>query len=168
MPDLDFDQLQRTFKRLNPQVLRLWRWHLGWTMSVVPPLTGKTMVLGNVGRKSGQRRHTPLNYAVLEGDVWCTTHERAQWLRNIAADPDVTVWLPLRRPRRGRAEILPADEAHVDRLRAVLLASGFAAGRFAGLHPRRDSDADLLAQCRGYRLVRIVRAGPVPRSERGV
>ena len=165
---MDFAELQRTFKRLNPQVLRLWRWHLGWLMSAVPPLSGKTMVLTHVGRTSGLRRHTPLNYAVLEGDVWCTTLEQAQWLRNVRANPEVDVWLPLRRPRRGRAEIRPVDEPHLDRLRAVLLASGFAAGRFAGLHPRRDPDAVLLAACADYRLVRIVRAGVVPRHERGV
>jgi len=165
---MEFDELQRTFKRLNPSVLRLWRWHLGWAMSAVPPLTGKTMVVSHVGRTSGLRRQTPLNYAVLEGDVWCTTNERSQWLRNVAANAEVTVWLPLRRPRRGRAEILPVDEAHVDRLRSVLLASGFAAGRFAGLEPRRDSDAALLAGCRDYRLVRIVRGDVVPRARRGI
>ncbi len=163
-----FDELQRTFKRLNPNVLRLWRWHLGWAMSVVPPITGTTMVVTHVGRTSGLRRQTPLNYAVLEGDVWCTTHERAQWLRNVGANPDVTVWLPLRRPRRGRAEILPVDDAHVDRLRAVLLASGFAAGHFAGLNPRLDSDTVLLAESRDYRLVRIRRGEVAPRSARGI
>lgn len=165
---MEFDELQRTFKRLNPDVLRLWRAHLGWLMSALPPVTGKTMVVSHVGRTSGLRRHTPLNYAVLEGDVWCTTHERAQWLRNVRANPEVTVWLPLRRPRRGHAEILPVDEAHVDRLRSVLLASGFAAARFGGLHPRRDTDAELLAQCAEYRLVRIARGDVVPRAERGI
>lgn len=168
MPKREFEDLQATFRRLNPNVLRLWRWHVGWMMSVVPPLTGKTMVVSHVGRASGLRRHTPLNYAVLEGDVWCTTHERSQWLRNVLANPEVTVWLPLRRQRRGRAEVLPVDDTRVDRLRAVLLASGFAAGRFGGLHPRRDSDAELLAQCREYRLVRIARGAVVPRAERGL
>ncbi len=165
---MEFDELQRTFKRLNPNVLRLWRWHVGWMMSAVPPLTGKTMVVSHTGRTSGLRRQTPLNYAVLEGDVWCTTNARAQWLRNVEANPEVTVWLPLRRPRRGRAEDFPVDEARVDRLRAVLLASGFAAGRFGGLHPRRDTDAELLAQCAEYRLVRVVRGDVVPRAERGI
>lgn len=163
---MEFDELQRTFKRLNPNVLRLWRWHVGWMMSALPPLTGKTMVVSHVGRTSGLRRQTPLNYAVLEGDVWCTTNVRAQWLRNVEANPEVTVWLPLRRPRRGHAEILPVGEARVDRLRSVLLASGFAAERFGGLHPRRDTDAELLAQCTEYRLVRIVRGDVVPRAER--
>ena len=138
---MEFEELRATFKRLNPDVLRMWRWHVGWMMSAVPPLTGRTMVVSHVGRTSGLRRHTPLNYAVLEGDVWCTTHERSQWLRNVRANPDVTVWLPLRRPRRGRAEIWPVDEARVDRLRAVLLASGFAAARFGGLHPRLPASA---------------------------
>lgn len=162
----DIASLRTTFRRLNPHVLRLWRWHLGWTMSVVPPVTGKVMVVGQVGRKSGLRRHTPLNYAVLDGDVWCTTHEVALWLRNVEANPDVTVWLPLRRPRRATAEILPVDASQVDRLRAVLKASGFAAGAFAGLHPRRDPDDVLLTGCEGYRLVRFRLGDVVPRSER--
>lgn len=166
MPRQSFDELQQNFRRLNPNVLRLWRWHLGWVMSAVPPLSGKTMVVTHVGRTSGLPRQTPLNYAVLDGDVWCTTHERSQWLRNVQANPEVSVWLPLRRPRRGRAEVLPVDETRVDRLRAVLLASGFAAAYFGGLHPRRDTDAALLAGCADYRLVRIVRAGVVPRSGR--
>lgn len=165
---MEFEELQATFKRLNPDVLRLWRWRLGWAMSAVPPLTGRTMVVSHVGRTSGLRRHTPLSYAVLEGDVWCTTHERSQWLRNVQANPEVTVWLPLRRQRRGRAEVWPVDEARVDRLRSVLLSSGFAAARFGGIHPRRDSDAELLEQCREYRLVRIVRGPVVPRAERGI
>lgn len=165
---MEFEELQRTFKRLNPDVLRMWRWHVGWMMSAVPPLTGRTMVVTHVGRTSGLRRHTPLNYAVLEGDVWCTTHERSQWLHNVRANPEVAVWLPLRRPRRGRAEILPVDEARVDRLRSVLLASGFAAARFGGLHPRRNTEAELLAQCAEYRLVRIVRGDVVARAERGI
>lgn len=165
---MEFEELQRTFRRLNPDVLRLWRAHLGWAMSAVPPLTGRTMVVTQVGRRSGLPRHTPLNYAVLEGDVWCTTHERALWLRNVEANPEVTVWLPLRRPRRGHAEIWPVDDARVDRLRAVLLSSGFAAGRFGGIHPRRDSDATLLAECEPYRLVRIVRGDVVPRAQRGI
>lgn len=169
MARTDIDELRKTFRRLNPRVLRLWRWHLGWTMSIVPPLTGKVMVVGQIGRKSGLRRHTPLNYALIDGDVWCTTNEVSLWLRNVEASPgDVTVWLPLRRPRHATAEILPVDASQVDRLRTVLKASGFAAGAFAGLHPRRDPDEVLLAGCEGYRLVRFRRGDVVPRAERGV
>lgn len=167
MPRQDVDQLRQSFARLNPHVLRLWRAHLGWTMSLVPPLSGKVMVVGHTGRRTGLRRHTPLTYAVIDGDVWCTTHEAAQWLRNVEADPHVTVWLPLRRPRRAVAEILPVDASRVDRLRTVLKASGFAAGYYAGLHPRRDPDDVLLAGCEGYRLVRLTRGEVVPRGERG-
>jgi len=161
-----FAELQQTFRRVNPHVLRMWRWHVGWLMSAVPPVTGKTLVVTHTGRKSGLRRRTPANYAVIDGDVWCTTNARADWLRNIEADPEVEVWLPLRRPRSAVAEVLPVDAAHVPQYRAVLIASGFAAARFAGIRPRRATAEQLLANGAESRLLRITRGAVVPRSAR--
>lgn len=162
----DFADLAETFRRLNPHVLRLWRWHLGWVMSIVPPVSGKILLLTHTGRKTGRRLHTPANYAVIDGDVWCTTHAQAQWLRNIQANPDVAVWLPLRRPRSAVAETMPVDRAHVGQLRRVLVNSGFAAATFAGIHPRRESDDELLRTCAEYHLLRLRRGDVVPRAER--
>lgn len=164
---MSFSELQATFRRVNPHVLRMWRWHLGWMMSAFPPVSGKTMVVTHRGRKSGRRLQTPVNYAVIEGDVWCTTNDRAQWLQNVRANPDVEVWLPLRRPRRGVAEVLPLDAEHVSQYRAVLIASGFAASRFGGIKPRRASDADLLERGADYRLLRITRGHRVLRRRGG-
>ena len=161
-----FAELQQTFRRVNPHVLRMWRWHLGWLMSAIPPVSGKTMVVTHIGRKSGRRLQTPVNYAVIDDVVWCTTNDRAQWLQNVRANPDVEVWLPLRRPRHGVAEVLPLDATNVDKYRAVLIASGFAASRFAGISPRTTSDADLLERGADYRLLRITRGAVVPRSAR--
>ena len=165
--DKTFRELQQTFRRVNPHVLRLWRWHLGWVMSVFPPVSGKIAVLTHTGRKSGLRRQTPLNYAVIDGDVWLTGNRAAEWVRNVQADPDVEVWLPLRRPRTGVVvEHLPVDDAHVEQYRRVLLASGFAATAFAGIRPRRASVAELLAHGAEYHLLRMHRGEPVPRSRR--
>lgn len=160
---MSFGELQKTFKRVNPHVLRMWRWHLGWLMSAFPPVTGKTMVVTHTGRKSGRRLQTPVNYAVIDGAAWCTTNQRAQWLANVRAAPDVEVWLPLRRPRAGVAEVMALDAEHVRQYRTVLIASGFAASRFGGIKPRRTSDADLLERGSEYVLMRITRGDRVPR-----
>ena len=162
----DFEELRTTFRRLNPHMIRMFRASWGALPSALPPVTGTIMLLTHVGRKSGRRMLVPVNYAVLSGDVWCTTHEASQWLRNIRATPEVEVRLPLRRARHGVAEILPLDAEHVPQLRAVLIHSGFAAAHFAGLHPRRDSDEDLLAACREYHLLRIRRGDVVRRRPR--
>ena len=163
----DFTELQATFKRMNPRVLRLWRWHLGWMMSAIPPVTGKTMVVTHTGRTSGRRLQTPANYAVIDGVVWATTNRRAQWLKNIQADNRVQVWLPMRRPRFGIAETFPLDAEHVAQYRRVMVAGGRAAAHYAGITPRTTPDADLLERGADYYLLRITLGDVVPRSARG-
>ena len=162
--DKTFRELQQTFRRMNPHVLRMWRWHLGWVMSIFPPVSGKIAVLTHTGRKSGLRRQTPLNYAVIDGDVWLTGNRAAEWVRNVEADPDVEVWLPLRRPRTGVVvENVPVDAAHVEQYRRVLVAAGFAAVAFAGIRPRRATVEQLLENGAEYHVLRIRRGEPVPR-----
>jgi hypothetical protein len=46
-------------------------------------------------------------------------------------------------------------------LRQVLIASGFAAPAFGGIHPRKATDAELLGACAGYHLFRIHRTGRI-------
>lgn len=165
MPTMDFTELQRTFRRINPHVLDMFRWRLGWVLSSFPPLTGKIMLLTHTGRRSGRRMRVPVNYAVIDGEVWVTTNQAAQWLRNIRAHPEVEVWLPLRRPRHGVAETMPLDAGHLDQYRRILRNSGFAAARYGGLS-RRDSDDVLLAKGAEYHLLRIRRGAVVPRGAR--
>ena len=160
-----FEALKPTFRRLNPHMIRMYRWTFGALPSCLPPITGTIMLLVHVGRKSGRRMLVPVNYAVIDGDVWCTTHESAQWLRNLRAHPETEVRLPLRRARHGVVEIEPAGPGNVDVLRRVLRNSGFAASAFGGVHPRRDSDEALLAGCEGYVLLRIRRGERVRRRK---
>lgn len=154
-PTTDFAKIQATFKKLNPYVLLMWRLHLGWCMSVIPPLTGKTMVVTHTGRKSGRTLRTPCNYAVIDGDVWATTMSQANWLRNIQANPAVQVWLPLRRPRHGVAEQVPVDAEHLNQFRAVHMAGGRIAAHFDSFNARKVTDAELLEHGHGFHLLRI-------------
>mgnify|MGYP001039294948 CR=1 FL=1 len=159
-----FEEMKPTFRRFNPHMIRMWRWTWGALPSFLPPLTGKIMLLTHVGRTSGRRMLVPVNYAVVDGDVWCTTHESAQWLRNLQVHPETEVRLPLRRARHGVVEVEPAGPHDVDVLRRVLRNAGFAASAFGGVHPRTDPDQTLLAGCEGYHLVRIRRGDVVRRA----
>ena len=56
--------------------------------------------------QSGKQYLTPVNYALVDGEVYCTAGfgPRTDWYRNILADPNVRLWLPQGwrcGPRRG-------------------------------------------------------------------
>ena len=106
-------------------------------------------------------RQTPVNYAQVNGDVYCTAGfgPRSDWYRNLLANPEVEVWLPNGR-RTGRAEDVSGCEQHLHLLRQVLIASGFAA-RLAGINPHSISDEELQQLAADYRLVRIRLSDPV-------
>jgi deazaflavin-dependent oxidoreductase (nitroreductase family) len=64
-------------------------WRLG-----LGPITGKLfLVLTTIGRKSGLPRHTMLEYYRLNGRKYaaCAFGAKAQYYRNILADPRVTI-----------------------------------------------------------------------------
>ena len=84
------------FRTLNRFMLALWRLGLGGSVNAWPSVGGRIMVLTQVGRKTGFRRRTPLNYVVLDGDVYCTAGfgSGSDWYRNILANPEVEIWLP--------------------------------------------------------------------------
>jgi len=126
---MDFNeaQLRRAFRLLNRSMLLMWRLGLRWMMA--SPTTGYLMVLATTGRKSGERRLVPLNFAEDGDNIFClagfgkTTH----WLLNLQADPDCEVWLPDGRRLRGHGEIVTIESHRIARVREVLVRSGFAA-----------------------------------------
>ena len=120
-------QLRRFFRWLNRNMLLMWR--LGLGSHFASPTVGYIMVLTTTGRKSGERRRAPLNFA-LEGDtVHClagfgrTTH----WLLNLQSDPHCEVWLPDGRRSAGRGEVVADETRRVALVRQILIRSGFAA-----------------------------------------
>ena len=130
--------MRRGFRLLNRNMIMMWR--LGFGGHLASPGVGYVMVLATTGRKSGERRLAPLNFAEGEGTVYClagfgrTTH----WLLNLQADPRCEVWLPDGRRLRGHGELVAAEARRTELVREILVRSGFAA-KIA--HPGLDLSA---------------------------
>ena len=148
--------LRAAFKWLNRYMILHWRLGLG-PMANQANLAGCIMVLVHKGRKSGQMRRTPVNYAIVDGDVYCVAGfgQISDWYRNLLADPNVEVWLPAGWYAGVAADVTdrPLSEA-TPIVRQVLANSGFAA-HLAGIDAARMSDAELRDATKDYRLVRI-------------
>lgn len=157
---MSVENLRKFFKVMNVFMLLMWRMGLGFWVNFWPGVVGRIMVITHTGRKSGLKRQTPVNYALVDGDVYCVGSPISDWYRNLKANPRVDLWLPNTR-WTGTAEEIPTNETTLPILRQVLIASGFAAPLFGGFNPRKTSDADLLVKCRDYRLFRIRREKPV-------
>jgi deazaflavin-dependent oxidoreductase (nitroreductase family) len=151
--------LRRAFKYGNKFMLLMWRLGLQrWGMS--NPYSGYIMVLTHTGRKSGLLRRTPVNFAEIGGDIYCTAGfgAAADWYRNLLANARAQIWLPDGSWWEGEAEDitdLPAEQ-RLPLLRQVLINSGFAA-LAAGVNPHSMSDGELAAATAEYKLVRIHR-----------
>jgi deazaflavin-dependent oxidoreductase (nitroreductase family) len=151
------DQLRQGFKYFNRFMLLMWRLGMGPLLNMGPALAGRYMVITHMGRKSGVKRRTPVNYALVDDDVYCVAGfgEASDWYRNIVANPQVEVWLP-DGWWAGSAEEVTQPAARLPLLRQVLIGSGFAAYA-AGVDPGQMTDEALDAATKEYRLVRIRR-----------
>jgi deazaflavin-dependent oxidoreductase (nitroreductase family) len=149
------ERLRQMFRIGNRFMVLLFRLGLGgWGNG---PQTSQVMVLVHKGRKSGLLRQTPVNYAVVDDVIYCTAAfgSRADWYRNVVADPRVQVWLPDGWYAGEAAEVPPDDPQRSALIRQVLIASGFAAPLFAGINPKTVSDEKLAEISAPYRLIRI-------------
>lgn len=157
--------LRRAFKWLNSYMILHWRLGLG-PIANRADLAGCIMVLVHTGRKSGRTRRTPVNYAIVDGDLFCVAGfgRIADWCQNLSVDPAVEVWLPSGWYNGIASDVtdLPSTEK-APIVRQVLINSGFAA-RVGGIDAKKLSDTELLAATASYRLVRIrcidARTGP--------
>jgi len=159
------ERLRQGFKKyLNPFMLLMWRLDLGTWFKVWPDISGSVMVLSHIGRKTGIKRYQPLNYAIVDHDIYCVAAFGgiSDWYRNIRANPNVEVWLP-NGWWAGVAEDYSDSPERTQLIRQVLIGSGFAA-YMAGLNPRRMTDEEMDAESKKYRLIRIhrnlARTGP--------
>ncbi len=117
------------------------------------PLIGKViLLLTTTGRKSGQRRVTPLQYEEINGEYYLGAARglKADWVRNIAANPQVELRVGAKRVP-GRAEIVTdtvrvADFLEV-RLQRHPLMIGLIMQKAHGLpkHPNRSQLESLSA-----------------------
>lgn len=146
------------FRYLNRFMVFMWRLGLGPWLNAWPKVLGRYVVITHIGRKSGQRRRTPVNYAEIDGDIYCVAGfgAKADWYRNMVANPQVEVWLPGGWWQGTAEEMIDAD-TRMNLMRQVLIGSGFAAFA-AGIDPYKISDAELARATVEYRLMRIRRA----------
>jgi deazaflavin-dependent oxidoreductase (nitroreductase family) len=150
-------RLQQGFKSLNRVMVSLWRLGLGPWINAWPEVGGRIMVLTHTGRKSGLRRRTPVNYALVQGELNCTAGfgSASDWYRNLRANANVEVWLP-NGWWAGVAEEVTDPPTRLRLMRQVLIASGFAA-RVVGINPHSMTDEALSLATARYPLIHIRR-----------
>ena len=150
------DNLRKVFHMFNR--FMVWMWKMGWgkAMNVWPAGFGRIMVIKHKGRKSGKEYLTPVNYALLDGEIYCTAGfgSISDWYRNMQVNPDIELWLPEGK-RKARAEDISDSPKRLFLLRQVLIASGFAAPLF-GINPKKVNDEQLDALSKEYRIVHFL------------
>lgn len=152
--------LREAFRNINQFQILFWRLGLGRWMSIWPAGIGTYMVINHNGRTSGKRYRTPVNFAVMDGEIYCVAGfgKSSDWYRNIVENPQVEIWHP-DGWFAGTAEEIQVDSVTLPILRKIMTNSGFVA-RLMGLNPKTMSDEDLLAECKDYRLIHLRRTAP--------
>lgn len=153
--------LRRGFRVLN-RFFMVPAFRSGWGVAMVTPPSGYIMVLSTIGHKSGRLRHTPVNYALIDGDVCCIAGfgEIAHWAKNLAPAPEAEVQLPAGR-FWGRVRIVTGEAERLRTARQILKSAGFA-GFFFGFNPFTTSDAKLAAGIAGVPVLRITPLRALP------
>jgi deazaflavin-dependent oxidoreductase (nitroreductase family) len=151
--------MRRCFIPFNKFMVLMWRMGLGRLLNIWPEYGGRIMVIVHTGHKTGKTRYAPVNYAIVDGELYCAAGfgSRTHWYQNIMAIPEVEVWLPDGR-WMGRADDVTDHPDHVRLMREVLIGSGFAAPLLANIHPRTMRDAELQDLTATYRLLHIQRS----------
>jgi deazaflavin-dependent oxidoreductase (nitroreductase family) len=145
--------VRKVFHSINRFMVLLWKLGLGKAINIWPAGLGRIMVIKHRGRKSGKEHLTPVNYAIVGGEIYCMAGfgSGSDWYRNMLLHPQVELWLPEGR-RVACAEEISDSPDRLFLLRQVLIASGFAAPLF-GVNPRKLNDEQLQKVSKEYRLV---------------
>jgi len=152
------ETLRQSFKRyLNPFMLLMWRLGLGPWINLWPKVGGRILVIAHQGRKTSRRRYTPVNYALVDGEIYCTVGFGvvSDWYRNLAVNPNIEVWLP-DGWWAGVVEDISDSPWRLPLLRQVLIGSGVVT-YLAGIDPVNLTDEALHAVTSKYRLLHIWR-----------
>lgn len=118
-------------------------------------LSGYIMLLKTTGRKTGKQRFTPVNYAILNGNIYCLAGfgKITQWYRNLQAKPRVELMLP-GGALMGVAEDVVERSERMTVTRQVLKNGGFA-GYFFGFSPYKIPDEKLYEATKDIPVIRI-------------
>lgn len=147
------NSLRKVFHTMNRFMVFIWKIGLGKAMNMWPAGFGRIMVIKHRGRKSGKEYLTPVNYAIVDREIYCTAGfgSISDWYRNMLVNPRVELWLP-----KGKyfycAEDISDSPNRLFLLRQVIIASGFA-GPLFGVDPNKLNDEQLDKVSKEYRLV---------------
>lgn len=156
MNNMDTEKLRQLFKAFNRFMILIWRLGLG-TWGNGTKWGGSIMVIKHSGRRSRKIYLTPVNYAIVDGDIYCTAGfgSKSDWYKNVMVNPKVEIWLPDSR-WAGMAEDVTDFPERAVCFRQVLIRSGFSASLF-GVNPTQLSDGELDKLLENYKLIRIRR-----------
>jgi deazaflavin-dependent oxidoreductase (nitroreductase family) len=145
--------LRRIFRAGNRFMVFMWKIGLGKAINIWPAGFGRIMVIKHRGRKSGKEYLTPVNFAIVDGEIYCTAGfgSISDWYRNILVYPKVELWLPDRK-QSACAEDISSSPQRLFLLRQVIIASGFA-GPLFGVDPKKLNDDELNRVSKNYQLV---------------
>jgi deazaflavin-dependent oxidoreductase (nitroreductase family) len=155
-PKMEFN-LKQGFRYINRFMVLMWRLGLGQFINFWPEGVGRIMVITTIGRKSGIKRQTPVNYAMHNSEVYCTAGfgPGSDWYRNLRSNPNVEIWLA-DSWWAGEMEEVTDPDLRLPLMRKILINSGFA-GRLFGINPISISDAALEKVTAPYVLLHVRR-----------
>jgi deazaflavin-dependent oxidoreductase (nitroreductase family) len=147
--------IQRTFFRILNRYFVVPAFKRGLGKFVSNPVTGRIMVLKTIGRKTGKIRYTPVNYALIDGSIYCYQgrHLKGKWYLNTLANPRVEMLLPGRLLVGIAEEVRDPKEAAIAILQ-ILKSSGLG-GFIYGFNPFTIDDSELETKTRGIPVFRI-------------
>ncbi len=147
------DSLRKFFHTMNR--FMVWMWKRGWGkwINFWPEGLGRIMVIKHRGRKSGKEYLTPVNYAIVDGEIYCMVGfgSISDWYRNMLVNPRVEVWLPEEKIS-ACAEDISDSPKRLFLLRQVVIASGFA-GPLLGVNQKKMNDEQFDKATKESRLV---------------
>ena len=146
--------IRRILKFIN-MIFMVPLFRLGLGSFVGNPITGYIMVVKTIGRTTGKERYVPVNYAILDGNIYCMAGfgKDTHWYRNLQAQPNIEIIITSS-ALAGVAEDATNSEEAIVVLRKLLKNSGFA-GFIAGFNPYTVSDTELREKTRDFPIVRI-------------
>ncbi len=153
------DSLRKFFHAMNRFMVLGWKRGWGKRINFWPAVVGRIMVIKHRGRKSGKEYLTPVNYASVDGEIYCTAGfgSISDWYRNILANPRIELWLPQGK-HSACAEDISDSPKRLFLLRQVIIASGFA-GPLFGVNQKKLNEEQFDDATKEYRLVHFIMDG---------
>ena len=147
--------LRRVFHAMNHFMVFMWKIGMGKLLNSWPAVGGRIMVIRHHGRKSGKEYLTPVNYAIVDNEIYCMAGfgSGTDWYRNILANPDIQLWLPQGK-RRAHARDVSNSPCRVRLVREITIASGLA-GPLLGVDQRKLTDEQLANIAKDYCIIRF-------------